>query len=145
MENKILFIICLFIICLFMFLYIIKINVIMTIIKPSKIHNEGLFANKEFKKGDIIIPNIFPNKPKNIEFYDIITRDIFNSSIIKEGKYINHCSKNYNSTIITNDYHVFPLIATKNIKKNTEITANYNKISRKLPFIDNAKKHFKKC
>ena len=142
MEYVLLIILLIF---LLIFLYIIKINVVMTMIKPSKIHNQGLFANTYFKKGDIIIPNIFPNKPKNIVFYDILSDNIFNSSIIKEGKYINHCSKNYNSTIITNDYHVFPLIATKNIKKNTEITANYNHINKRIPFIDNAKKHYKKC
>ena len=135
----------LFIICLFIFLYIIKINVVMTIIKPSKIHNQGLFANTDFKKGDVIIPNIFPNKPKNMIFYDDISHTLFNSSIINEGKYINHCSKNYNSNIVTNDYHMFPLIATKNIKKNTEITANYNHIHKRFPFIADSKKHYKKC
>ena len=89
MEYYILFILF---ICLCICLYIIKINVIMTIIKPSKIHNQGLFANTDFKKGDIIIPNIFPTKPKNIEFYDIISRNIFNSSIIKEGKWFTFTS-----------------------------------------------------
>jgi len=142
MKYYVLFIV---LIILLIFLYIIKINVVMTMIKPSKIHNQGLFANTDFKKGDVIIPNIFPNKPKNMIFYDDISHTLFNSSIINEGKYVNHCSKNYNSNIVTNDYHMFPLIATKNIKKNTEITANYNNIHRRIPFIAGSKKHYKKC
>ena len=66
-------------------------------------------------------------------------------SIINEGKYVNHCNKSYNSNILTNDFHTFPLIATKNIKKNTEIIANYNHIHKHIPFIAGSKKHFLKC
>lgn len=142
MEYYVLFIV---LIILLIFLYIIKINVVMTMIKPSKIHNQGLFANTDFKKGDVIIPNLFPNKPKDMEFYDDVSKNMFYHSIIKEGKYINHCNKSYNSKLITNDYHIFPLIATKNIKKNTEITANYNHMHKHIPFIAGSKKHFKKC
>ena len=142
MKYYVLFIV---LIILLIFLYIIKINVVMTMIKPSKIHNQGLFANTDFKKGDVIIPNIFPNKPKDMEMYDNVSIKLFNSSIINEGKYINHCSKNYNSTIITDNYHIFPLIATKNIKKSTEITVNYNHVAKYIPFVAGSEKHYKKC
>jgi hypothetical protein len=142
MKYHVLFII---VFILLICLYMININTVTTIIQPSHIHNQGLFANTYFKKGDIIIPNLFPMKPEHIEFYDDVSLDMFSKSIINEGKYVNHCNKSYNSNILTNDFHTFPLIATKNIKKNTEITANYNHIHKHIPFIAGSKKHFKKC
>ena len=55
------------------------------------LHNKGrtIFIGK----GDIIIHDIFPNKPKGVRFYDNVSLDMFNKSISIEGKHINHCSK----------------------------------------------------
>tara|TARA_B100001094_G_scaffold323375_1_gene374173 strand:+ start:1451 stop:1882 length:432 start_codon:yes stop_codon:yes gene_type:complete len=105
------------------------------IIKPSPIHGQGLFTTRSYKPGDIIIKNVFPNKNNNrkIKYSEDIPD--FQDVISHEGKFINHCSKHSNSLLITNDYKQFPLIATKNINKNEEITANYDSIHKKIPFI----------
>ena len=70
---------------------------------------------------------------------------MFNKSLSIEGKYINHCSREYNVDIITNDNIYFKLIAIKDIPKDKEIVANYDLIHRKFPFIAKSKKHYNKC
>jgi hypothetical protein len=116
-----------------------------TYIKPSTIHGDGLFANKYFKKNDIIINNIFPYKIKNKKLYNIISSDKFNNYIIKEGKYINHCSNNYNTIIYTDDHIIYQLIAIKDINENEEILCNYNITNKNYPFIAKADNNFKSC
>jgi hypothetical protein len=116
-----------------------------TYIKSSTIHGDGLFANKNFKKNDIIINNIFPYKESNKKLYNIISSDKFNNYIIKEGKYINHCSNNYNTIIYTDDYIIYQLIAIKDINENEEILCNYNITNKNYPFIAKSKNYFKSC
>ena len=108
------------------------------IIQPSNIHGNGLFSTRSYKKGDIIIDDLFPNKNKQRKIKYVTDVPDFDDIIILEGKYINHCSKNFNSTLVTKDYKRFYLIATKNIPKNKEITANYDKIHKRIPFIANS-------
>lgn len=116
-----------------------------TFIKKSKINGNGLFASNDFKVGDIILENIFPHKSKDkILFNALLTKD-FDNYISIEGKHINHCSRYFNSDINTEDYKLFQLIATKDIKKGDEITSNYDKISKKLPFIAPSKSNYLTC
>lgn len=116
-----------------------------TYISYSKIHGNGLFASKDFKKGEIIIDDLFKNKPKNEILYEPISYNKFQNYINVEGRYINHCSKNMNSTMISKDKKLYQLKATKNIKKDEEITANYNNINKKFPFIGKSKEDYLKC
>ena len=116
-----------------------------TYISYSKIHGDGLFASKDFKKGDIIIDDLFKNKPKNEILYGPISYNKFQNYINVEGRYINHCSKSINSTMISKDKKLYQLKATKNIKKDEEITANYNSINKKFPFIAKSKEDYLKC
>ena len=116
-----------------------------TYISRSNIHGNGLFASKEFKKGDILIDDLFKNKSKNEKLYDPISYEKFENYITIDGRYINHCTKQSNSTVISKDKKLYKLIATKNIKKNNEITANYNHINKKYPFIAKEEKNYAKC
>ncbi len=131
-KEVILIIICLIIIVYYLFM---KQEFV---IHQSKIHGKGLFATKSYQKGDIIIANLFPYKDIKRKIKHVGDVSDFNDIIIHEGKYINHCSKKYNSTIRTNDYRLFSLIATKDIQKKEEITANYDIINKNIPFIANS-------
>lgn len=105
------------------------------IIQSSNIHGEGLFSSKSYKKGEIIIQNLFPYKSDNrVIKYAIDVQD-FNQIIMKEGLYINHCSKKYNTTVVTKDYKTFQLIALRSIKPYEELTANYDRVHKHIPFI----------
>jgi len=110
----------------------------------SPIHGKGLFALTEFNSGDVIIGDIFPHRPSGIFFYNIPPK-LFDKSISLDGKYINHCSSNDNSTIVTTDYKRYSLVATRYIPVNGEITSNYNEVNLKFPFIKKAKESFAKC
>lgn len=143
MENTILKL-GLFIATLFTIDYLMTNNQ-KTYISHSKINGNGLFASKEFKKGDILIDDLFKNKPKNEKLYDPIPYDKFQKYINVEGRYINHCNKQINSKVVSKDNKLYKLIATKNIQKDDEITANYNKINKNFPFIAKAEKGYLKC
>tara|TARA_B100001123_G_scaffold89128_1_gene102453 strand:- start:46 stop:498 length:453 start_codon:yes stop_codon:yes gene_type:complete len=114
-------------------------------IGKSPIHGNGVFADRDFEKGEIILHDIFPNKPKGVRFYDNVSLDMFNKSLSIEGKYINHCSKNYNADVISDDYQIYKLISTKKIKEGTEITANYNRVNRNYPFIGRSGVKYVSC
>tara|TARA_Y100000590_G_scaffold331988_1_gene377406 strand:- start:3074 stop:3499 length:426 start_codon:yes stop_codon:yes gene_type:complete len=114
-------------------------------IKKSNIDGNGLFAGKNYKKGDIIYNNLFPYKNIHEMIYNPIPIEQFNKYILKEGKYINHCRHNKNVSIETDDYKIFPLIAVKDIKKHDELYGDYNKIHNRLPFIKSADPNFIQC
>ena len=114
-------------------------------ISSSTINGQGLFAAQDFKKGDVILDNIFPHKDTNEVLYDSINEELFNRYISKEGIKINHCSESYNSYVHTNDNKIYQLLSKKDIPKNTEITANYDITNKKYPFIDTSKEAYKKC
>jgi hypothetical protein len=116
-----------------------------TYISHSKIEGNGLFASKDFKKGSIIIYDLFKNKPKDEKLYDPISTEKFQKYINVEGRYINHCNKKINSKVVSKDNKLYQLKATKNIKKNEEITANYNQINKKYPFIAKSETNYVKC
>ncbi len=97
------------------------------IIKQSNIHNKGIFAAKDFKKGEIVLQwnisktitkNEYEKLPIEKKNYICITKNKY--VIMQEPeKYMNHsCEAN---TIVTN----FCDIATRNIKKGEEITTDY--------------------
>ena len=114
------------------------------IIKQSPINGYGLFANRSFRKGDIIIQDLFPHKEKQRVLRNPPTLD-FHQIISYEGRYINHCSTNYNSTVISKKNQLFKLIATKNIHSGQEITANYETVSRRYPFIASSESSYSQC
>ena len=80
-------------------------------IKKSKIHGHGIMANKNIKKNTTIGVVIYFKY-----FLPFRTNDL--------GYYLNHSFKNNCKLyLIDNKYY---LIATKNIRKNMELTINYD-------------------
>ena len=114
-------------------------------ISISNIHGNGLFANKYYKKGDIIYKNLFPHNYSNQPLLNQITYNDFQKYILKQGKYINHCSYNHNIDILTNDYIKFRVVATKDIPKHQELTIDYDHLNKRYPFIASSSNSFKKC
>lgn len=114
-------------------------------ISPSKINGLGLFAGKNYKKGSVIISDLFPYREKNKILFNIIPKVDFNKYIVKEGKYINHCTVKYNSDVTTKDNKLYKLVAIKDIKKGDEITSNYDKVNMSYPFIAKSKKDYNVC
>tara|TARA_B100000401_G_C52310624_1_gene487119 strand:+ start:49 stop:474 length:426 start_codon:yes stop_codon:yes gene_type:complete len=111
----------------------------------SKINGKGLFSGKNYKKDDIIYNNLFPYKSNNTLLFNPISKDKFEKYILNEGLFINHCINKQNVKIISSNYKIFKLVATKNIKKNEEIYANYNKENKNFPFIAGALPDYVKC
>ena len=114
-------------------------------IKKSKINGNGLFAPKDYKKGDIILSNLFPNKDDNTSLFNPIEKKIFYYYISEEGKHVNHCSVNYNTDIVSKDHKIYKLVAVKDIKKDEELTNNYDLINKKFPFIGRSKEGYQTC
>ena len=118
---------------------------ISTYISKSSINGEGLFSNKNFKKDDIILDNIFPYKDSTEILYNPISKSIFNNYISKEGTKINHCSTLDNSYIYTDDYKIYKLLALKDISNNVEITCNYDNEHTRYPFIAGSRNNYNIC
>ena len=116
-----------------------------TYIGSSPIQGEGLFSNSHFKKGDVILDNLFPGKPNHVVLYSTISSREFSNYISLEGSKINHCSRHDNSTVVTNDKKLYKLMATKDINPGDEITSNYDKIHKMYPFIDGSKVYYSTC
>ena len=132
----------------YLFLVIIMIHFLLPekpYIKTSKIHGDGLFAGKNYKKGDVIFENIFPYKDKNEILFNPITSEKFNRYILNELKYLNHCSVNRNVKVTSDDYKRLYLVAIKDIKKHEELYDDYNEINKFFPFIRAASPSFVKC
>ena len=113
-------------------------------IKNSPIQGKGVFAKDNIAKGKIIVNDLFPHRPEGITMSRSMGAKLFNQSICHVGKFFNHCSMSANCDVIeVNGVH--KMIATRNIKKGEEITANYNIINNKFPFIEKAFPHYTKC
>ena len=98
------------------------------IVKKSKIHGRGVFANKDFKKGEIVIKYNLKKLTKE-KFNNLSEKEKHYTS--KENgeyllfpspeRYVNHsCSPNTNPINKCD-------IAIKDIKKGEEITTDYSK------------------
>jgi hypothetical protein len=123
------------------FLILLNYNTNNLIIKRSNIHGKGLFTNKDLKKNDIIILDVWPygNKKNMYPHYKKFFHDM-----IHEVKYLNHCNIKSNSDInfIDNKYI---LTANKDIKSDNEILIDYDKLHKKYSFIGFSQPNYKKC
>lgn len=102
----ILFLVLIFIVIV-MYLYKKRSHEHFIYIGKSKIHGNGIFINKDVKKGDIIFKAIDHNK--------IITKD---------GSMVNHCNKP--TTNLVKKENGWYLISNNDHNKGTEMTADYN-------------------
>ncbi|MFH1630775.1 MAG: SET domain-containing protein [Candidatus Aenigmatarchaeota archaeon] len=106
------------------------------IVKKSKIHGKGVFANRDFKPGEIILRwdtshklslekvRKLPTKTKN----HVTLCDGVYTLMQSPERYINH-SCNANTKMVD-----FCDVAKRNIKKGEEITGNY--AEDKNPYIN---------
>lgn len=102
------------------------------LIKKSKIHGKGVFANRGFKKGEIVIKWKTKNLLTQKEVEELPSKEKRYVSYFKDGKYIfygiperyvNHsCGANTNTKNGADS-------AVKNIQKGEEVTADYLKES----------------
>ena len=136
------FIVIIILIILFYYYYIYCKN---TYIYKSSIHGQGLIANKEFKQGDIILEDIFPNKHKDMILYEPISIKDFNNYILLEGSKINHCTNSDNSIVYSDDNKLYSLLAKYDINKGEEILVNYDKVNKEFPFISGSNNTYVKC
>ena len=114
-------------------------------ISRSNVHGNGLFAGRNYKKGEVIFDDLFPYKEKDEMLFNPIEKVKFQEYILEEGKFINHCSVNKNIDIQTNNYKSFPVIAMKDIQKHDELFADYNILNKHYPFIAPALPSYVKC
>jgi hypothetical protein len=94
-------------------------------VKPSPIQGTGVFADETVKQGAVII-------------------GANGVTISKLGKLVNHCAESYNA-LVRKDGSVYNLVSTKKINKGDEITANYDIVNSKYPFIAGSNPDYKKC
>ncbi len=93
-------------------------------ISASKIHGEGLFANKDFVSGENICLVI--DLSKSVSGHP-------DSYISDVGRKVNHqFNPHSNSKLVTSNNIHWHLISTRPIKKDEEITSNYHEAP---PFI----------
>ena len=98
------------------------------IVKNSKIHGKGIFANHNFKKGEIVLK--WNPKEINKNQFDKLSEEEKEFVIFKDGQYffmqspekfVNHsCEPNTNSINQCD-------VAIKDISKGEEITSDYSK------------------
>lgn len=102
------------------------------IIKDSKIQGKGVFANRDFKKGEVVIK--YNLKPLTKEEFENLSEKEKHYTDFHDGKYwlfqiperyVNHsCNPNTNQ-ILNKDIKCD--VAIKDIKKGEEITSDYSK------------------
>ena len=114
-------------------------------ISKSKIHGQGLFAGKSYQKNEVIFENLFPYKGNDALLFNPITKEHFDSYILNEGHYINHCSFNKNIDIISDDYRIFRVVAKRELSKNEELYADYNLVNKHFPFVAPARPNYLAC
>ena len=94
-------------------------NKMSVIVKDSRIHGKGVFAARDFKRGEVVV-----------RWDSLLGEDYFNNKNIVVNSpsiFINHsCNPNINETNGKN-------IAIRDIKKGDEITYHYEK--EKIPFL----------
>ena len=113
-------------------------------IKNSVINGEWVFATIDYEPNDIIIKDIFPGAP--VGFEKSRQPGDFAKYLHEFGAKINHCSTRFNSDLIKNDNTgEYELVAVKTIKIGDEITANYDVVNKKYPFIASSKVNYSSC
>ncbi len=108
------------------------------IVKNSDVHGKGLFANKDFKKGEMVLNWNKENKylsKKDVENLPLSLKPfvaVFNNQyllIAEPERYMNHsCNPN---TEISEDGSDFAL---RDIKRGEEITGSYTRVGALMGF-----------
>ena len=110
-------------------------------IKSSSVHGKGVFAKTPFKPGDVIVSDVFKNRPSGMI---TIPPSKFNEYISTVGAHINHCSDSFNAHLVRRGAD-HSLVAIKNINVGDEITSNYDYVNAEFPFISASQAGYNKC
>ena len=113
-------------------------------VKKSNINGKGVFAKKNFQPGDVVFPDVFKNRPRGTVITNTISEEMFVKYIDPLGKFVNHCSVNFN-TITDEKNNNHRLVAVKHIKVGDEITNNYDHTHKKFPFINHSFPGWTEC
>jgi len=116
-----------------------------TYISSSTIQGQGLFANRSFSEGDLILVNLFPHKDPDEVLYKPVTKEKFMYYMGDKTSRLNHCSNQDNAQVITSDNKIYQLVSTQDISRGSEITVNYDKTNKEYPFIGGANNKYIKC
>lgn len=104
------------------------------LVKKSKIEGLGVFAARDFKKGEVVIKYDFPKILTKKKVEQLPEKEKKYVSSVGEGKYILHQAParfvNHSCDANTYSNHLSD-IAKRTIKKGEEITANY--LEEKVP------------
>ena len=94
------------------------------IIKKTENRGVGLFANRNFKKGELIVHGRALYKVKQITAHSFQINENTHMQLDRLSRSINH-SCDPNTGVRNNDCRAYDFIALKDIKAGEEITWNY--------------------
>lgn len=94
-------------------------------VKKSKIHGKGVFTTKTIKKGEVIGKTVDLTKKSKDKRYGSL------------GQYTNHSLKP-NVKVVPKGVKMY-VVATKPIKKNSEVKADYRKLPKLFTRMDVSK------
>ncbi len=108
------------------------------IVKKSKIQGKGVFAGRDFKKGEIVL-KWNPTKLKKTQFSEISSQNKKYVSYFKNEAFLmNSPEKFVNHSCNPNTFtKKFCDVAKRQIKKGEEITTNYSKEVKGLDMLCN--------
>jgi SET domain-containing protein len=99
-------------------------------VKKSKIHNKGVFANYDIKKGDLVekAPYIIITDKKGINDYVYLyTKNNTICLVFGYGSIYNHSTNNNINFYVDPNNHNFEYYANRDIKKGEELLVTYGK------------------
>jgi hypothetical protein len=96
-------------------------------VSKSDVDGVGVFTRVDISNGDIIVGNIFKGQsPLSL------MGDLFRFNRVMEK--FNHCTSRNNVKVIL-EYGIYNLVAIKDIRSGTELTANYDEVHHEFTFI----------
>ena len=114
-------------------------------LKPSAVHGNGVFTEKDIGKGDVVLLDCFPKKPLGVVLQIGMSNDDFKRYASKFIPYINHCSQAKNVKVETGKNGKINLVALRNIGAGEELFADYDNAHFAFPFISGSKPGYVKC
>ena len=97
-------------------------------VRPSKIHNKGVFANYNIKKGDLIeiAPYIVITDKNGVnEYVYLYTKTNTFCLVFGYGSVYNHSANNNVDFYVDNENNNFEYYANRDIKKGEELFVTY--------------------
>ena len=108
------------------------------IVKKSKIEGYGVFAKRDFKKGEVVMTWDLSNKISKEEYQKLPESKKIHTIQHEDGYVINKSPEKYVNHSCNANVHEEngKDVATKNIKKGEEITFDYGKAKPNEPYFE---------